>query len=60
MVRTQEKKRLNQDINTFRSYYQRPEDRREFDIYDPDALKKEVPARIQDDDPRCGVSSAQK
>ncbi|KAJ1529139.1 hypothetical protein ONE63_005948 [Megalurothrips usitatus] len=56
----EEKKKLSQEINTFRQYYQRPQDRREFDIYDPDALKKEIPARIQDDDPRCGVSSAQK
>ncbi|XP_026280117.1 RIB43A-like with coiled-coils protein 2 [Frankliniella occidentalis] len=56
----EEKKRLNQEINSFRQYYQRPEDRREFDIYDPNSLKKEIPVRIQDDDPRCGVSSAQK
>lgn len=39
---------------------QRPEDRREFDLNDPNWKKKEIPARASDDDPRCGPSSAQK
>ncbi|KAJ9588991.1 hypothetical protein L9F63_017686, partial [Diploptera punctata] len=56
----EEKRRLNEDINTFRAVYQRPETRREFDLYDPDGLKKSLPARLLDDDPRCGPSSAQK
>ena len=56
----QEKRRLNEDINTFRSVYQRPETRREFDLNDPDGLKKSLPGRLLDDDPRCGPSSAQK
>merc|ERR1711976_1145797 len=34
--------------------------RREFDLYDPDYLKKDKPARVTDDDPRCGISSLQK
>merc|ERR1719335_1579315 len=34
--------------------------RREFDLNDPNAKKKDVPARIGDDDPRCGPSSLQK
>merc|ERR1711976_568397 len=34
--------------------------RREFDLYDPDYLKKDKPARVSDDDPRCGISSLQK
>ena len=51
---------LEKSINEFRSEHQRPEDRREFDIYDPDGKKKDKPARISDDDPRCGISSMQK
>lgn len=33
--------------------------RMEWDLNDPDALKKEKPARVGDDDPRCGPSSMQ-
>ncbi|VDN10794.1 unnamed protein product [Dibothriocephalus latus] len=52
--------KLNQALNEFRFLHQQPQSRREFDLYDPDALKKDRPARITDDDPRCGVSSMQK
>ncbi|GFG36955.1 hypothetical protein Cfor_12483 [Coptotermes formosanus] len=55
-----EKRRISKDINKFRDIYQRPENRREFDLYDPAGLKKSLPARLMDDDPRCGPSSAQK
>jgi len=51
---------LNSAVNEFRVNHQRPEDRREFDIYDPEGKKKDKPARVNDDDPRCGVSSMQK
>jgi len=51
---------LNRAVNEFRMNHQRPEDRREFDIYDPEGKKKDKPARVSDDDPRCGVSSMQK
>ena len=51
---------LNSAVNEFRQSHQRPEDRREFDIYDPEGKKKDKPARVSDDDPRCGVSSMQK
>lgn len=51
---------LNKSINEFRKIHQRPEDRREFDIYDPEGKKKDKPARVSDNDPRCGVSSMQK
>jgi len=51
---------LNSAVNEFRQNHQRPEDRREFDIYDPEGKKKDKPARVSDDDPRCGVSSMQK
>lgn len=51
---------LNKSVNEFRQKFQQPETRREFDIYDPDSKKKDKPARVSDDDPRCGVSSLQK
>ena len=53
-------KEINKSINKFRKTFQAPEDRLEFDIYDPNGKKKEKPARISDNDPRCGVSSMQK
>lgn len=34
--------------------------RREFDLNDKDALKKEMPCRIGDDDPRCTIASMQQ
>jgi len=36
------------------------ETRREFGLSDPDHLKKDRPARVGDDDPRCGPASIQK
>ncbi|KAM3187875.1 hypothetical protein ACTXT7_001471, partial [Hymenolepis weldensis] len=57
---TQDQRKLNRAINEYRIQHQQPTSRREFDLNDPDALKKELPARISDDDPRCGVSSLQK
>lgn len=56
----QERLKLEQEINNFRRTYQKKEDRREFDLNDPDQIKKQLPARLHDDDPRCGPSSAQK
>ncbi|CAG5103683.1 Similar to RIBC2: RIB43A-like with coiled-coils protein 2 (Homo sapiens) [Cotesia congregata] len=56
----EEKKKINRDINSYRQIYQRPQDRRDFDLYDPDNLKKSLPGRLADDDPRIGPSSAQK
>lgn len=51
---------LNKAMNEFRMLHQQPNSRREFDIYDPDYLKKDKPARVSDDDPRCGIASLQK
>lgn len=51
---------LNKILNDFRSFHQQPETRREWDLYDPDSLKKDKPARVCDDDPRCGIASLQK
>ena len=50
---------LNQSLNAFRNAFQKKEDTREFDLNDPDSLKTDKPARISDDDPRCGISSLQ-
>ena len=55
-----DERELNRAMNEFRSMHQQPDSRREFDLYDPDYLKKDKPARVSDDDPRCGVSSIQK
>ncbi|XP_053110853.1 RIB43A-like with coiled-coils protein 2 isoform X1 [Hemicordylus capensis] len=51
---------LNKALNEFRQSYQQPETRREFDLSNPQALKKEMPARLADSDPRCTVSGLQK
>ncbi|KAI8771759.1 RIB43A-like with coiled-coils protein 2 [Biomphalaria glabrata] len=51
---------LNEALNEFRALHQQPNQRREWDLYDPDGLKKDKPARVHDDDPRCGVASIQK
>lgn len=51
---------LNKAVNEFRKSQQQPDGRREFDLNDPDSLKKDKPARVSDDDPRCGVASLQK
>lgn len=53
-------RKLNAALNEFRLNFQKPETRKEFDLYDPDAKKKDKPARVSDDDPRCGISSLQK
>ncbi|KAI3387579.1 hypothetical protein SNEBB_001031 [Seison nebaliae] len=55
-----QRKEYEKQLNNFRSIHQKPEQRREWDLYDPDRLKKELPPRISDDDPRCGISSIQK
>ncbi|ELT90866.1 hypothetical protein CAPTEDRAFT_184043 [Capitella teleta] len=51
---------LNKAMNEFRMLHQQPDSRREFDLYDPDYLKKDKPARVSDQDPRCGIASLQK
>ncbi|XP_044124556.1 RIB43A-like with coiled-coils protein 2 [Bufo gargarizans] len=60
----QRERQLSQDLDqavlNYRAQNQKPETRREFDLYDPDALKKDRPARVSDDDPRCGPASLQK
>ncbi|KAK1131399.1 hypothetical protein K0M31_017684 [Melipona bicolor] len=36
----EERRKINKEIEHFRQQYQRPEQRRDFDLYDPTALKK--------------------
>ena len=55
-----DQRELKRALNEFRLLHQQPSSRREFDLNDPDAKKKDRPARISDDDPRCGPSSLQK
>ncbi|KAF5275542.1 hypothetical protein FQR65_LT04145 [Abscondita terminalis] len=56
----EERKKLEREINEFRANYQRFQDRREYDLNDPESLRKTLPARLHDDDPRLGLSSVQK
>ncbi|KAE8613121.1 hypothetical protein XENTR_v10007578 [Xenopus tropicalis] len=51
---------LNKAIDEFRLTFQKKEDRREYDLSDPEALKKELPPRVSDGDPRCTVSGVQR
>ncbi|NXY86600.1 RIBC2 protein, partial [Alcedo cyanopectus] len=50
----------NKDISEFQKNFQKPETRLEFDLSDPQALKKDRPARVSDNDPQCTVSGLQK
>ncbi|XP_030573136.1 RIB43A-like with coiled-coils protein 2 [Drosophila novamexicana] len=54
-----EKRIVDSDLNYYRCRYQRRDQRREFDLNDPNFLKKSKPARIADDDTSLGISSAQ-
>lgn len=51
---------LSKAIDEFRLQFQKKEDRREYDLDDPLALKKDLPPRLSDDDPRCSVSGLQR
>lgn len=55
-----DERELNRAVNEFRALHQQPDARREWDLQDPDYLKKDKPARVCDDDPRCGPASLQK
>jgi len=50
---------LQQQLNNFRSQYQKPDSRREWDLNNPDFLKIQKPIRESDTDTHLGVSSAQ-
>ncbi|KAJ3305802.1 Protein Tax-1 [Kappamyces sp. JEL0829] len=49
-----------EEINEYRKTHQQAHQRRDYDLYDPQSLKKDLPARIGDDDPRCGPSTLQQ
>ncbi|XP_035165558.1 RIB43A-like with coiled-coils protein 2 [Oxyura jamaicensis] len=51
---------INKAVSDFQKNFQKPETRHEFDLSDPQALKKDRPARLSDYDPRCTVSGLQK
>uniref|UniRef100_A0A182Y3U1 Uncharacterized protein n=1 Tax=Anopheles stephensi TaxID=30069 RepID=A0A182Y3U1_ANOST len=55
----QERIREENELNRFRAAHQKPEQSRDFDLFDPNGLKKSLPARLGDDDPRLSVSGAQ-
>ena len=55
-----ERFRMRQELNDYRNYYQKKEYSRDFDLFDPDGLKKSLPARLGDNDPRLTISGAQK
>lgn len=55
-----DRKQLCRAINDFQQSFQKPETRREFDLSDPLALKKDLPARVSDNDMRNTISGMQK
>ncbi|MGH0156989.1 UNVERIFIED_CONTAM: hypothetical protein FKN15_032770 [Acipenser sinensis] len=55
-----DRRTLNKAVEEFRQCFQKPESRREFHLNDPRMLKKDLPARISDHDPRLSVSGVQK
>lgn len=55
-----QRRQMHQELNEYRDAYQQFTTRREFDLNNPNRFKKDLPARIDDEDPRCGVSSLQK
>ncbi|XP_016065567.1 PREDICTED: RIB43A-like with coiled-coils protein 2 [Miniopterus natalensis] len=55
-----DRKNLCQAISDFQQSFQRPETRREFDLSDPLALWKDLPARQSDSDVRNTVSGMQR
>ncbi|XP_020040183.2 RIB43A-like with coiled-coils protein 2 [Castor canadensis] len=55
-----DRKNLCRAISDFQQRFQKPETRREFDLSDPLALKKDLPARLSDNDTRNTVSGMQK
>lgn len=55
-----ERHRIESEINNYRKTYQKKEDTREYDLNDPRQFQKSLAARTGDNDPRLGISSAQK
>lgn len=53
------KRAVESDINYYRCRFQRKDQRREYDLNDPDFIRKSQPVRIADHDINLGISSAQ-
>ncbi|KAM9113587.1 RIB43A-like with coiled-coils protein 1 [Pangshura tecta] len=53
-------RRLHQAMQEFREREQPPPTRREWDLYNPEGLRQDQPARVSDYDPRCGPASLQR
>jgi hypothetical protein len=47
-------------LKSYRTFAQGKSTTREWDLNRPDAKRQEMPARLADDDPRCGPASLQK
>ncbi|XP_071405911.1 RIB43A-like with coiled-coils protein 2 [Pithys albifrons albifrons] len=62
LLEEQQKKEIKDMTKALKEFQknQTPETRREFDLNDPEALKKDRPARVSDTDPRCTISGMQK
>ncbi|XP_014770684.1 RIB43A-like with coiled-coils protein 2 [Octopus bimaculoides] len=60
MRQNEDIRELNKRLNEYRMLHQQAGHRREFDLNDPDRLKKTLPNRMFDDDPKCTASSLQK
>ncbi|XP_043943169.1 RIB43A-like with coiled-coils protein 2 [Protopterus annectens] len=56
----QDTRNLKKAIEEFRQSFQKPGTCPEFDLNDPQAQKKDIPARISDNDPRCTIAGLQK
>ncbi|XP_043357507.1 RIB43A-like with coiled-coils protein 1 isoform X1 [Dermochelys coriacea] len=63
MLEEEERQRvrcLHQAVQEFREQEQPPPTRREWDLYNPEGLRQDQPARVSDYDPRCGPASLQR
>jgi hypothetical protein len=59
-ARVQDQRQRTLDLKAFNLKNMRMDMRREYHLSDPKALKHELPARVSEDDPRCGPSGMQK
>lgn len=55
----EQKRQAEMEMNNFRRNQQQLRDGNDFDLIDPEGLKKSMPARIDDDDPRLSKSGGQ-
>eukprot|EP00285_Hemiselmis_virescens_P006024 CAMPEP_0173393364 /NCGR_PEP_ID=MMETSP1356-20130122/22069_1 /TAXON_ID=77927 ORGANISM="Hemiselmis virescens, Strain PCC157" /NCGR_SAMPLE_ID=MMETSP1356 /ASSEMBLY_ACC=CAM_ASM_000847 /LENGTH=386 /DNA_ID=CAMNT_0014351373 /DNA_START=52 /DNA_END=1212 /DNA_ORIENTATION=- len=54
------RKEATQSVQAYREQMQQRHMRKEWDLNDPNAMRKDRPGRVGDDDPMCGPSSLQK